>query len=255
MQFSKKYWLDFTFTMTLKEIKARYKRVLFGFIWIFLNPLLQMLVIGFIFQYFVPMRTDNYFSFLFAGLLPWNFISYTVNKCTPLFMNERSLIQKANFPRESLVFSIVFSNLFHFFCSLLLLIVYTLIFSFLTLSKFFILIFAIMILIIFVSGLSLLLSTLFVKFRDIKFIVSALMPIWFYATPIIYQRSFLPLWLDTLIQFNPATGILELFQYVFVDTFSIDYKVVLLSVFISICFFILGTYIFNKNCAYFDDWL
>ena len=45
----------------------------FGFLWIFLNPLLQMLVLGFIFQFFIPIKTANYFEFLFPGLLAWNF--------------------------------------------------------------------------------------------------------------------------------------------------------------------------------------
>jgi len=59
-------WWELLMMMTEKEIKARYKMAVFGFLWIFLNPLVQMLVLGFIFQFFIPIKTANYFEFLFT---------------------------------------------------------------------------------------------------------------------------------------------------------------------------------------------
>ena len=65
------------------------------------------------FSVFIPIKTANYFEFLFPGLLAWNFFIYS-NKNTPMYINERALIQKAKFPRETIVLSVVLSNLFHF---------------------------------------------------------------------------------------------------------------------------------------------
>jgi len=121
LSIKQRQWLDFLLAMAEKEIKARYKHAVLGFLWIVLNPLLQMLVIGFIFQFFVPVKVENYFLFLFSGLLPWNFFSMSLSKATPSIVYERSLIQKAKFPREAIPLSIVLSNMFHFLISLVLL--------------------------------------------------------------------------------------------------------------------------------------
>lgn len=256
LKYFSKYWFDFVWIMTLKEIKARYKRVFLGFLWAILNPILQMLVIGFLFRFFIPVEIDNYFYFLFAGLLPWNFFSYTFSKCTPLILNERSLIQKANFPREALVLSIVFSNLFHFLISLFLFIILSLFVGYISFFKIGILFLALVWIVSFTIGMSLLLSTLFVKYRDIKFIVQAVVPLWFYATPVIYTRNLLPDWIDNLLRYNPMTGIVELFQFIFTNNYIVpSLSLVFPGIFISIVVIFAGIYLFIRESQYFDDWL
>lgn len=251
-----KYWFDFVWIMTLKEIKARYKRVILGFLWAILNPVLQMLVIGFLFQFFIPVKIDNYFYFLFAGLLPWNFFTYTFSKCTPIMLNERQLIQKAKFPRETLVLSIVFSNLFHLLISLGLFTILALFMDYLSIFKIAILFAVIIWLVFFTIGISLLLSTLFVKYRDIKFIVQAVTPLWFYATPIIYTRSLLPSWISEILKYNPMTGIIELFQYILgSNSLVFDYSTIIPGFIISFLISIVGIYLFIKENQFFDDWL
>ncbi|MCB9813411.1 MAG: ABC transporter permease [Pseudomonadales bacterium] len=255
-EYFSKYWFDFVWVMTLKEIKARYKRVFLGFLWAILNPILQMIVIGFLFQFFIPMEIDNYFYFLFAGLLPWNFFSYTFSKCTPLMLNERALIQKAKFPREALVLSIVFSNLFHLIISLLLFVILVIFVGYLSIYKIIILFLTISWLVFFTIGISLLLSTLYVRYRDIKFIVQAVVPLWFYATPIIYTRSLLPASIASALRFNPMTGIVELFQFIFVSNnliFSLD--AIIPGILISFIITIVGIHLFKRDNEYFDDWL
>lgn len=251
-----KYWFDFVWVMTLKEIKARYKRVFLGFLWAILNPILQMLVIGFLFQFFIPVKIDNYFYFLFAGLLPWNFFAYTFSKCTPLMLNERALIQKAKFPREALVLSIVFSDLFHFLISLGLFSVLSSFSGFLSLIKIAILFLTMIWLVLLTIGISLLLSTLFVKYRDIKFIVQAVTPLWFYATPIIYTRSLLPGWISGILKYNPMTGIVEMFQFIFIinnSVFNLDS--IIPGLVISFLIIVAGISLFIKDNQFFDDWL
>ncbi len=250
-----KYWFDFVFVMTVKEIKARYKRVFFGFLWAILNPILQMIVIGTLFQFFVPIKTNNYFYFLFAGLLPWNFFAQTLNKCTPLMLNERSLIQKAKFPREALVFSIVFSNFFHLLISISLFLLLTILVGYTSIIKLIVLVLALVWLVFFISGISLLTSALFVKYRDVKFFVQAVLPLWFYATPIIYSRSLLPTWLSNLLVFNPMTAITEIFHFVFTTSLAPSLSTILIGLAISLVISFFGVYFFTTQSPYFDDWL
>lgn len=252
---NQKKWWNFVIAMTEKEIKSRYKMAIFGFLWIFLNPFLQMLVMGFIFQFFVPIKTTNYFEFLFPGLLVWNFFSYTLTKNTPMYINERALIQKAKFPRESIVLSIIFSNLFHFLISLIMFLIWSILVrgSF-DVGRWLVLPIAILWLTILTSGLSLLFSSLNVKWRDINFGVQALMPLWFYATPVVYTLDLLPKWIGNLISLNPMTAILGLFRWS-IFGMKIEWQSIVVSLVITLVIFILGVRVFRKESPFFDDWI
>ena len=252
--------------MTLKEIKARYKKAILGFLWIFLNPLLQMGVIGLIFQFFVPVQVDNYFLFLFTGLLPWNLFAYTVTKTTPIMTFERSLIKKANFPRESIVLSVVLANLFHMMIAWLMLLTVLVIDKIFfeqysqgeTLQYMLRLLWSIPLigwLVMLTTGFSLLLSALNVRFRDVNFLVQAIIPLWFYATPIVYTLQVLPPSMSSLLYLNPMTGLIEMFQSVLLMQNVYEPELVILDLFLSVIFFLLGCWVFSKESPNFDDWI
>jgi ABC-type polysaccharide/polyol phosphate export permease len=261
-----KIWLDFLFGMTKKEIKVRYKNTVFGFVWIALQPLLQMIVMGCIFQFFVPVKVDNYFIFLFAGLLPWNFFTQSLNRSVTAFVNERSLIKKAKFPREVIVLSIIFSNLFHFIISLILFLMiifgYKILLSHYSASQCFFyflqltnIIPAVLLLLIFTSSLSLLTASLNVRFRDINFFTQLFTTLLFYATPVIYSLNLLPEKLQVLLYFNPMTMIISLFQFAILNT-PITIPSLMPIGIIIICFTVyLSINTFLKENENFDDWL
>jgi len=249
------YWLEFLLALTEKEIKARYKHAVLGFLWVVLNPLLQMLVIGFVFQFFVPVEVDNYFLFLFTGLLPWNFFAMSISKTTPMFVFERSLIQKAKFPRESIVLSIVMSNLFHLMISLSLLALFIMLLGKFNIFQFFLLPVALIWLTILTSALSLLFSSLNVKFRDVNFVVQAIMPLWFYATPVVYTLDLIPTKLQPLFYLNPMTSIVELFRYALLDQNLTSYEPILIALLVTFIFLYLSILVFKRESPNFDDWV
>ena len=118
-----KHFFNLLWGMTDKEFRVRYKNTLFGFLWIVINPLLQMFVIGFIFRFFIKDPIPNYFLYLLTGLLVWNFFSLSISKTTPLIVNERTLIKKAKFPKEVLPLSVILSNFIHLLIAFALLII------------------------------------------------------------------------------------------------------------------------------------
>jgi lipopolysaccharide transport system permease protein len=261
-----RYWIDFLFAMTEKEIKARYKHAVLGFLWVILNPIIQMAVIGFVFQFFIPVNVDNYFLYLFSGLLPWNFFAYSVSKNTPMIINERSLIQKANFPRESIILSIVLSNLFHFFISLFILMMLLLFdkifiehYVLFDLVKYVLRMGIVIPFVIWmtflVSGFSLLFSALNVKYRDVNFIVQAILPVWFYGTPIIYSIDLLPEIIRPLFYLNPMTAIIDGFHYSLLSQKFYSIDLILLSLSISLLIFFIGWKVFERENKFFDDWV
>lgn len=260
------HWLDFLLAMTEKEIKARYKRAILGFFWLLINPVSQMLVMGFIFQFFVPVKIDNYFLFLFAGLLPWNFFAQSLTKATPVFYYERNLIKKAKFPKEVLVLSIVLANFFHFLIALILLIIvligdkiileaYDLLSLIEYLGRISLLLPSILILLLFTSAFSLLTASLNVRFRDVNFIVQLGINLLFYGTPIVYTLKLLPEYLQPIFYLNPLTLIIELFQHALLKQSVTVSSLATVSLVMILLMVYMAFVVFKKENESFDDWL
>lgn len=257
---SKFPYLDFIYLLTAKEIKLRYKRTLLGFTWVLLNPFLQMLIIGMVFQFVVPMRIESYFLFLFAGLLPWGFFVNALLRSTPLLVQERSLIQKAAFPRELLVLSAVLANLFHTLIAVIVFIFFLafvqasfsagLVFFFTSLTWSLLLL---LFLLFFTLAICLLAAALYVRFRDLFFVVQLLVQLLFYGVPVIYSLTMLPDFLRSWLYLNPLVSFVEVFRGIVLDlefNASAAWGVALFSV----VFLGFSLVFFRWQSKTFDDW-
>lgn len=244
-------YFDLILAMTEKEIKARYKRAIFGFLWVILNPLLQMLIIGIIFSFFI--KIPDYFLFLFSGLLPWTFFSLSLAKATPSIVYERALLKKAKFSIESIPISIILANFFNLIISLGLLIVVLFAMDKILFPQILLIIPAILWLLIFTIGLSLLTATLQVRFRDINFFISTLLLLWFYATPILYNVSLIPTSLHALFALNPLTSIIEIVHFSFLNQGIIGYQIILINLGISLVLVLAGIIVFIRERKFFVD--
>ena len=252
--FNRQYF-DLLWAMTEKEIKARYKKAVFGFLWVILNPLFQMVVIGVIFSFFIKIPVENYFLFLFTGLLPWQFFSLSLTKATQSIVYERSLLQKAKFPREIIPLSIILSNFFHLLVSLVLLILFLSVAHLLVFPQILYLIPALLLLVFFTIGISLLTASLQVRYRDIKFFVQSLLIIWFYATPVLYNLDFFPAKLQLLFSFNPLVIVFEFFHLAFLNQGAVTLNVLLPNLVVLFLVVLAGVLVFKRDHNYFVDWL
>lgn len=248
-----KNYLDFLWAMTEKEIKSRYKRAMFGFLWVILNPFFQMLIIGFIFSFFI--KIPNYFTFLFTGLLPWQFFSLSLSKATSSFVNERSLLQKSKFPKEAIPISIILSNFFNLLISLGLLITFLVIMNRINFIQLILIFPALIWLLVFTIGISLLTASLNVRFRDIAFFVQTLLILWFYATPVLYSLNLMPEKIRTFFGLNPLAAILELFHLSLMGEAYIGNAILGLSLLVTAIIVLLGVQVYRKQHSFFVDWL
>ena len=248
------FW-ELLWSMTEKELQVRYKHTIFGFLWLIANPLLQMLIIGFIFPLFVKEPITHYSYYLFTGLLAWNFFFLSLSKATPSIVNERSLIKKSVFPRMVIPLSIILSNLVNYFAAFLLFLIPLFFLNTLSVNSIPYLLIAYCLLLIFTAGISLLTSALNVRFRDINFFVQALLIIWFYATPIVYSLSQIPPRLLWLWRFNPLTSILQLMQHALVGAALPGPAMLLSNILVILLIMILGILVFRTESRNFDDWL
>lgn len=250
------HYFDLLWVMTRKEVEARYKRTVFGFLWMVINPLLQMVVVGTIFSQFVKEPINNYFHFLFVGLLVWNFFSISLTKATPSIVNERALIKKARFYRSVIPLAIVFANAFHFLVGLVI---------FLPVVHFFArelswgglagVGIGLAQLVLLTVGITLFTSAVNVRFRDVTFFVQAMLVLWFYATPIVYPLEFISRASRGWWLLNPLTGIIEKIQFSLLGFPKPEPLFGIASLALTMMVLSVGLAVFFKESTDFDDWV
>ncbi|MBN1879347.1 ABC transporter permease [bacterium] len=214
---------DLIFSLAVKDFKVRYRSATLGFLWMLLNPVLQMLVLSLVFSFIVRIPVDvPYPIFLLCGLLPWNFMSMTLGIGASSLVNERNLVKKLYFPREIIPISVAAGHFINFLIALLLFLPVPLFFLKTWSWALLFLPIPILLLALFTISITSLATLSDAFFRDTRFIVEALLMVWFYATPIFYPYSYLtsltgviPRWIMpfvNMIRFNPMAGIISMFR-------------------------------------------
>ncbi len=177
-------------SLVARELKARYRGSVLGFVWSFVNPLLLLLIYSFVFTIVLPNETKGiqpYALFMFCGILPWTWFSSSLSDAAGSLIAGGNLIKKVLFPAEVLPLVSVLTNMFHFFLGLPILVLFLLIYQ-LTPDLWDLVWFpiAVIIQLVFTAGLALFLAAMAVHFRDVRDILSNILTLWFFATPIIY---------------------------------------------------------------------
>ncbi|MFQ6083879.1 MAG: ABC transporter permease [Candidatus Aminicenantia bacterium] len=246
---------DLLIALTLKELKTRYKSTMLGFLWAFLNPLFQMIVLSIIFTVIVRIQVEKYPLFLFAGLLPWMFFNQSLISGTRSLINNRELIKKAFFPREILPLSSVFSNLVNFLLSLLVFLPALFVLSNYISFNLLLLPVIILLQIILTIGIVLVTSSLNIYYRDVSFVVQALILAWFYLTPVIYPLSMVPKRFISFYSLNPMVGIISLYHFTLLGRSLPSISILLPSFLLILFIFTFGIILFKKREPYFADWV
>ncbi len=175
-----------------RDLQAKYRGSALGVFWTVVNPLMLMavylLVFGVVWK--SPFASGGHYPlFLLAGLAPWTFVAAALQSSTRSMLDNANLIRKTRFPRQLVPLSVVGAHAVSFAAMLVLL----LIVNFIALpraraTEWLAIPLAALVLGI-VCGLALAAASLNVLFRDIEFIVAALLVPWFFLTPIIYPLS------------------------------------------------------------------
>ncbi|WP_042165741.1 ABC transporter permease [Paenibacillus gorillae] len=230
-----------------RDLRSRYKGSFLGFLWTFINPLLQLLVYSIVFPYLLRIEQENYAMFLFVALLPWIFFTTSVQGATTSIVGGANLVKKVYFPRLILPISVVGTNLMNY--------IYGLVITFAALLltgvhlTFNVLWLPVVLLIefIFILGLSVILSALYVKFRDLEHIVGVVTFVWFYLTPIVFPITIFPERIASIISLNPMVPIINSFRNVLLNGVQPDWSALLYSLLIGIVLLIVGIFIFRKS--------
>jgi lipopolysaccharide transport system permease protein len=175
-------------TLTVRNLKLRYKRSMLGFAWSLLSPLLMMGAFTFVFTVLMPgSQVERYPLFVLCGLVPWQFFSSALSYSVSAVLGNAHLVRKIYFPREILPLSTVLSTLVDFAIASALLVGVTIALGDGVHLRLLLLPPVILMEAGFVLGLSFALSALNVFYRDVENLMSFVILMWFFCTPVFYS--------------------------------------------------------------------
>ena len=201
------------FSLVRKELRGRYMGSALGFLWTFINPLLQLCVYTFVFSIVMPNNIDKFYLYLFVGLIPWLFFSGSLTGVAASIINQKDMVKKIYFPREVMPIAYVTSN----FVNMLL--CFVVIFAVVIVSGVGINLIAICYLPIIMIveyimclGGAMLTSALTVYFRDLEYILGIVTMAWMYFTPVVYSIDMVPENLRPFMNLNPMTPVIVAYR-------------------------------------------
>lgn len=230
-----------------RELRGKYKASVLGFLWTFLNPLFQLLIYTVVFSVILRAGIEDFYLYLFIGLVPWNFFSASVAGGAACVVGQENLIKKIYFPRLVLPIACVTSA----FINMLLTSVITFLFLIVSGRGFHSLALlwlpaVVVIEYIFALGMCMLSSAMTVFFRDLEYLLGIIMMAWLYLTPIMYTIESIPEEVKFIFNINPMTFIIMAYQDILYYKKAPSADTLITACVIGVIAVITGSIIFNK---------
>lgn len=204
-------------SLIVRDLQVRYRGSFFGFLWTFLNPVLQMLVYSLVFKVYLRNNLPNYTFFLFVGLLPWNWLATSITAGASSITDRRDLITKVQFPPQILPATVIGAALVNYLLTLPLMLVLGWFFGVTPGAAVVAFPLVLLVQLLLVTGLVYLISSFNVTFRDLQHIVSNLVMFAFFLTPVLYAASQVPEpYRELLLKLNPFAALVASYQDIFV---------------------------------------
>ncbi len=243
-------------TITRREIVSRYKQTFFGLGWSLMQPILQTVVYTIAFS--LVLRTASaegipYPAFVFANLTLWTYFSATTINAMNSLRANTGLITKVAFPREIIPLASILSGLFDFLVSFLVLLTLNAFYGFYPNVKFLYIPAILLVEILFIVDLALILSVLNVVRRDLTYVVSFLITLYMFLTPVFFSISALPASLQNFYFLNPMGAIIDAFKNVVFYNYEPKWYSLLFSLSLLIVLFFLSYKIFKRAEKTFAD--
>jgi lipopolysaccharide transport system permease protein len=237
--------LELIWNLTVVDLKNRYQNTALGFFWSLLSPLLQALVLYFVFRHLWG-REENFAIDLLVGIMAWQFFATGTSTALHSIVGKASLVTRVSIPRQILVLSNALTTLINSLLSFVVLLPIILVLSgsLPVTVPLFLLVHVVFFW--FVYGAGLLLSSLYVYFRDIHQIWEVIVRVLFFCSPIFYPITIIPAYIMPYYRLNPVTQFIVIYRDVMVagklpSVFSILYVIGF-----GVAAYAVGSLVFNK---------
>ena len=204
---------EMIFSLVRRDLKGRYKGSALGFMWTFINPLLQLGVYTLVFSIIMRNGIEDYYLFLFVALIPWIFFSTSLAGGSSCIWAQQDMVKKIYFPREVLPIAFVTSQFVNMVLSLLVVFA-VLIVSGKGLNLIALLYLPIIMLVEYLMALSvaMLFSAITVYLRDIEYLTGIVTMAWQFLSPVMYSAEQVPEEVRWIFNLNPMTSVITAYR-------------------------------------------
>ncbi|MBK7705607.1 MAG: ABC transporter permease [Acidobacteria bacterium] len=205
---------ELLYFLTLRDIKVRYKQTAIGVFWAVLQPVLTTLIFAVVFSQIARFDTAGppYPLYVMSGLLVWLFVFNAVTFASGSLIGNTNLVTKVYFPRMIVPIAATLAGLVDLVPGLFVLLALMAFYGVAVSPAILLIPVFLGLTVILALGVGTLFAALNVRFRDVKFALPFALQIWMFISPIFYPLDILPPKAQTLIAFNPLTGILQGFR-------------------------------------------
>jgi lipopolysaccharide transport system permease protein len=249
-----KEYRDLLYFLVGRDIKVLYAQTLLGFAWAILNPVAQILIFGIIFGKVAKIATEGipYVLFSTVAIIPWTYMSEAMTRSSESLVQGHHMLGKIYFPRLFFPMTSVFSKLLDFIISLIILLG---VFAYYRITPTWNLLFFPLFIILMMSipaGIGMWLSSMAIRFRDVKFAMPFIIRMLIYTAPIVYSASAIPEKYRIIYSLNPIVGVIEGFRACLLGT-PIPWLYILPGIITAILLLISGALYFKRTEWLFAD--
>lgn len=229
-----------------RDYKKRYKRTVLGMLWSILSPLFMLTILAVIFGNFFGISIEHYVIYLFSGQVIFNYFTEATNEGMLALVSNSSIFTKINVPKYLFLFSKNVSALINFGIILLIYFCFVAFEGIAFTWKFLFLVYPIICLILFNLGMGLILSALYIFFKDIQYLYRLFTQVVMYGSAIFYSIDILPQNLQVLFYFNPIFVCITYFRSIVLHNAIPDLCLHLLLAGYAIVLFGIGCLVYKK---------
>ena len=200
-----------------RDFTKKYKRTVLGIAWSILSPMLTLLIMNIIFGTMLGSSIEHYTIYLFSGQLIFSFFSDSTNEGMTSLLNNAEIFTKVNVPKYMFLFSKNVSSLINFGITLGIYFIFVIANGLPITWKFILLLYPIGCLVVFNLGMGLILSALYVFFRDIQYLYSIFTMLLMYMSAIFYSIETFPAWGQNLFLLNPVYLYIRYFRKIVIE--------------------------------------
>lgn len=204
---------EMIYSLVHRDLRGRYKGSVLGFAWTFLNPLFQLAVYTLVFSIIMRNGIKDYYLYLFVALVPWIFFSSCVSGGAGCIRAQGDMVKKIYFPREVIPVSYVTSQFVNMMLSLIVVFIVLVIARKPMNPKALLCLPLIMIIeYVLALGMTMIVSSVTVYWRDVEYFMNIIAMAWQFATPVMYGLDQVPQALVPYFNMNPMTHIIVAYR-------------------------------------------
>lgn len=250
-----KEYHELLFFLALREIKIRYKQTVMGASWAVLQPLFTMIVFTLIFGGLAQMPSEGipYALFSYSGLLLWTYFQNALSGAGNSLVGNAQLLSKVYMPRLFIPTAPCLAGIVDYGIAMTILAVMMVYYQFVPTAAILLLPVIVFLTLLLAAGTGYWLSSICVKYRDVKFALPFFIQLLMFVSPVIYPASIVGGNLQWLLALNPLTGLLNAHRAVLLGHVPVDYVGLAISAATTLAIFFSGVLYLRRTEKYFAD--